>query len=98
MGILLVGRLGSGGPEILGFWGPEILRSGRPEILLFCELGAMFFKLRATAGTTTGAMLGVHIILLLVCLYLEGGVGEMRGEEGDRVWGEGERGEAGPGE
>ena len=90
MGILLLGRLGSRGPEILGFGGPEILRSGGPEILLFCELGAMFFKLRATAGTTSGAMLGVLIILLLVCLYLEG-VGEMRGEEGDRVWGEGVR-------
>ena len=52
---------------------------------MFCVLGAMFFKLRATAGTTIGAMLGVVIILLLVCLYLLAGVGEMRGEEGDLV-------------
>ena len=82
-----LGRLGSGGggPEILGSGGPEILGSRRPEILLFCALGAMFFKLRATAGTTIGAMLGVVIILLLVCLYLVGGVGEIRGDEGDRV-------------
>ena len=87
---MLLGQLGSRGPEILGFGVPEILGSGGPEILLFCVLGAMFFKLRATAGTTIGAMLGVLIILLLVCSYLEG-VGEMRGEEGDRVWGEGVR-------
>ena len=88
MGILLfrrLGRLGSGGPVILGSGRPEILGSGGPKILLFCVLGAMFFKLRATAGTTIGAMLGVVIILLLVCLYLLAGVGEMRGEEGDLV-------------